>query len=209
MTENLTRNNTWGSVIRDSTHKIVHVTETLRQADCPRLAFSGNRPWDGNYLAGSLLESALGINSCSLEETKQNWAEGEVEFQCRLNGMSQPSLLRWLFRAILNWDKRTWPYSQVSQSLDAGHPGRGMALGNEAALLSWGSLQGDWQVKTASFSIPITGVIIPLFLKGKGWAYHSIHPTNKYNFLDLPETWGIETGLSNVMVYIFQYKHIW
>lgn len=109
MTENLTRNNTWGSVIRDSTHKIVHVTETLRQADCPRLAFSGNRPWDGNYLAGSLLESALGINSCSLEETKQNWAEGEVEFQCRLNGMSQPSLLGWLFRAILNWDKRTWP----------------------------------------------------------------------------------------------------
>lgn len=39
--------------------------------------------------------------------------------------------------------------------------------------------------------------------------YHSIHYADKYNFLDVPETWGNEIGLSNEMVYVFQYKQIW
>ena len=41
---------------------------------------------------------------------------------------------------------------------------------------------------------------------GEQVVHHSIHYTDKYNFLDIPETWGNGIGLSNEMVYVFQYK---
>lgn len=83
-----------------------------------------------------------------------------------------------------------------------------MALGDKAAFLRWGSPQRDWQVKTSLDDAPSSSSNNPFISEGERVVHHIIHYTDKYNFLDVPETWGNETGLGNEMVYVFQYKQI-
>lgn len=52
-----------------------------------------------------------------------------------------------------------------------------------------------------SFSVIPSSLSNNSFIPEGEWvAHHSIHLTDKYNFIDLTETWGNETGLSNEMV---------